>query len=43
VLKDELEGLMLKNPRGKLEWGTKEENNGRWQIRVRKNTGRHLF
>lgn len=33
---DEVEGLMLKDPRGKLERGIRERNNGSWQIRVRK-------
>jgi hypothetical protein len=38
-----LEGIILKNPEGKLRWGVSEENNGDWQIRVRKTTGRHVF
>jgi hypothetical protein len=40
---DEIEGLVLKDPRGKLEWGAREENNGDWQIRVRKPSARHLM
>jgi ATP-dependent DNA ligase len=39
----ELEGLVLKNPNGVLEWGVTEENNGEWQIRVRKASKRHLM
>lgn len=42
-LADRLEGLMLKNPDGQLDWGVREENNGSWQIRVRKQSGRHVF
>jgi hypothetical protein len=38
-----LEGLILKNPRAPLDWGVREENNGAWQIRVRKQSGRHVF
>lgn len=34
--KDEIEGLVLKDPRGKLDFGTRETNNGGWLIRVRK-------
>jgi ATP-dependent DNA ligase len=33
---DLLEGLLLKNPRGKLEHGLNEANNTTWQIKVRK-------
>jgi ATP-dependent DNA ligase len=40
---EQLEGLLLKNPSGRLEWGTREDNNGAWQIRARKTTGRHVF
>jgi ATP-dependent DNA ligase len=40
---EDLEGLVLKNPRGKLRWGSSEENNGEWQIRVRKTNGRYVF
>jgi hypothetical protein len=32
----EIEGLVLKNPSAKLQWGLREDNNGDWQIRVRK-------
>jgi ATP-dependent DNA ligase len=38
-----LEGIILKQPAGKLRWGVREENNGDWQVRVRKTTGRHVF
>ncbi|MGZ3686798.1 MAG: hypothetical protein ACXWPM_12005 [Bdellovibrionota bacterium] len=34
--RDEIEGLILKDPGGKLEPGYGVENNGSWQIRVRK-------
>jgi len=40
---DEVEGLVLKNPRGRLQWGIAEENNGDWNIRVRKANARHLI
>lgn len=40
---EEIEGLVLKDPAGRLEWGIREENNGSWQIRVRKASGRHLM
>jgi len=33
---DEVEGLVLKDPNGLLTPGNAEENNGDWQIRVRK-------
>jgi ATP-dependent DNA ligase len=33
---DFLEGLMLKDPGARLEPGTREENNARWQLKVRK-------
>jgi ATP-dependent DNA ligase len=33
---DEIEGLVLKDPNGKLEFGVRESNNGKWLIRVRK-------
>lgn len=33
---DEVEGLVLKNPHGKLSYGVSPENNGDWIIRVRK-------
>lgn len=33
---EEIEGLVLKNPAGRLEPGLRRENNGSWQIRVRK-------
>lgn len=38
-----LEGLMFKDPRGKLERGMKEKNNFAWQCRSRVETGRHRF
>jgi len=33
---DELEGVVLKNPRGRLSPGVSEANNGEWIVRVRK-------
>ncbi len=33
---DEIEGLVIKNPGGTLDWGTQEANNGSWQVRCRK-------
>jgi ATP-dependent DNA ligase len=33
---DEIEGLVLKDPKGKLEFGVTEKNNTGWQIRCRK-------
>lgn len=33
---DEIEGLVLKDPHGKLEFGLSESNNNAWQIRCRK-------
>lgn len=33
---DELEGLVLKNPGGRLSPGVSEQNNGEWIVRVRK-------
>lgn len=33
---DVIEGLVLKDPNGKLEFGIREKNNGSWLIRVRK-------
>jgi len=38
-----LEGLMLKDPRGRLRPGFVEKNNGDWMTRSRVKTGRHLF
>jgi ATP-dependent DNA ligase len=40
---DEIEGLVLKNPSGKLDFGIKESNNGSWQIRVRKPNKNYEF
>ncbi|OFZ79107.1 MAG: hypothetical protein A3K03_00390 [Bdellovibrionales bacterium RIFOXYD1_FULL_44_7] len=40
---DEIEGLVLKDPNGKLEWGIRPENNGSWQIRVRKPNPNYSF
>jgi hypothetical protein len=40
---DEVEGLMLKDPRGKLEWGLQPENNSSWQLRVRKPHPNYAF
>lgn len=36
-----IEGLMFKNPDGKLEMGYKEKNNSNWLCRSRVMTGRH--
>jgi ATP-dependent DNA ligase len=33
---DEIEGLVLKDPKGKLDFGVKQENNIDWQVRCRK-------
>jgi len=33
---DEIEGLVLKDPNGLLEFGTREDNNSRWLVRCRK-------
>jgi hypothetical protein len=41
--REELEGLVLKNPNGRLEWGLSESNNGFWQIRVRKPHANYSF
>lgn len=38
-----LEGLVFKDPNGRLEMGFKEKNNSKWMIRSRVNTGRHRF
>lgn len=38
-----LEGLMFKDPNGKLELGFSEKNNSNWQFRSRVETGRHKF
>lgn len=38
-----IEGLMLKDPNGKLTQGLKEKNNSDWMIRSRIKTGRHNF
>lgn len=35
---DEVEGLVLKNRQGTLDWGTSEANNASWQVRCRKST-----
>lgn len=40
---DEVEGLMLKNPNGKLSFGTREQNNGEWLVRVRKPSKNYSF
>jgi hypothetical protein len=37
-----VEGLMIKNPLGKLEMGFRERNNCSWQVRSRVRTGRHI-
>jgi len=38
-----LEGLVFKDPAGRLEPGYREQNNGHWMIRSRVETGRHRF
>lgn len=38
-----LEGMVFKDPDGRLEMGLKEKNNAEWQCRCRVQTGRHLF
>lgn len=40
---DEIEGLMLKDPGGRLKPDTSVENNGAWQIRMRKETKAYQF
>lgn len=40
---EEIEGLVLKNPNGTLERAVRQENNGDWQIRVRKPTAIYPF
>lgn len=40
---DEIEGLVLKDPKGKLDFGVREENNGMWMIRVRKPHKNYAF
>lgn len=40
---EEVEGLILKDPNGKLERAVREENNGSWMIRVRKQTASYVF
>lgn len=42
-IKPLIEGLMFKDPTGKLERGMKEKNNSTWQCRSRVQTGRHMF
>jgi hypothetical protein len=39
----EIEGLVLKNPGARLERALREENNGTWQIRVRKPHANYEF
>lgn len=38
-----LEGMVIKDPHGRLERGWKEKNNGDWMTRSRITTGRHKF
>ncbi len=38
-----LEGMVFKNPNGKLEMGMREKNNETWLCRTRVKTGRHPF
>lgn len=40
---DEVEGLVLKDPNGRLTFGLQEENNGSWMIRVRKPHKNYAF
>lgn len=42
-IKPVLEGLVFKDPNGKLEMGYKEKNNSKWMVRSRVETGRHRF
>lgn len=43
IVLDEIEGLVLKNPAGRLEQGIFEHNNGSWMIRVRKPSALYTF
>lgn len=38
-----IEGLLFKDPEGKLEMGLREKNNSSWQAKSRVQTGRHRF
>lgn len=38
-----LEGVVIKDPNGKLEMGYKEKNNTDWMVKSRVHTGRHRF
>jgi ATP-dependent DNA ligase len=40
---DEIEGLVLKDPNGKLEFGVRESNNSSWLIRCRKKHKNYEF
>lgn len=42
-IKPILEGVVLKDPNGRLEMGYKEKNNTEWMIKSRVTTGRHRF
>lgn len=42
-LKPVLEGVVYKDPDGKLDMGYQEKNNGDWMVRSRVKTGRHRF
>lgn len=39
----EVEGLVIKDPKGRLDWGLREENNGRWAVKVRKPHALYAF
>ena len=38
-----LEGLVFKDPNGRLQMGWQEKNNSDWMARSRVTTGRHAF
>lgn len=42
-VKPVLEGVVLKDPNGRLEMGYKEKNNTDWMVKSRVKTGRHRF
>ncbi len=42
-IKPVLEGVIIKDPNGRLEMGYKEKNNTDWMVKSRVTTGRHRF
>jgi hypothetical protein len=40
---DCIEGVVLKNPNARLEPGRREDNNTRWQVKIRKPTAVYRF